>query len=283
MAALPVSDLIDLSATRDQLAAVMLEARRLVLRRFQKAVASRAKNDGSPISEADEEIHFFLSARLPEVMDIPIVSEEGIPSVSAGEPFWVVDPLDGTKEFLQGIPEFTINAAIIVNGRPVVGAVEAPGQGRTCIGIAGEGAWVSSGGGNLQPLESRSGSMYPRIAVSRFHADAATQSFLGVLNEAEYVEIGSALKFCALAGGEAEIYPRFGRTMEWDTAAGQCVLEACGGKALSLVDGLPVQYGKPEYANSGFIALAPGFRAGEEVVTIARELVSRQTRTAYTR
>jgi 3'(2'), 5'-bisphosphate nucleotidase len=272
MSALPVSDLIDLGTTRDQLVAIMQEARRLVMRRFQKAVASRTKSDGSPLSEADEEMHHFLAARLPAVMDIPIVSEEGIPSVSEGQPFWVVDPLDGTKEFLNGIPEFTINAAIIVNGRPVLGAVEAPGQGRTCIGVVGEGAWTSERGGSLKPLAPRPGSMFPRIAVSRFHADAATQAFLGVLNEAEYVQIGSALKFCALAGGEAEIYPRFGRTMEWDTAAGQCVLEACGGKVLSLVDGLPVRYGKPDYANSGFIALAPGFRAGEEVVTIAREL-----------
>lgn len=218
-----------------------------------------AKADGSPLTEADLAAHDAilagLSAACPE---FPVISEEDrtlaqAPPVGA---FILVDPLDGTREFLSGNGEFTVNIALIEDGAPVVGVVLAPALGRLWWGAAGAGAGLRAGDGDTHPLAARPPPAEGLVAVaSRSHRDAETEAFLAGLPIAGLRSVGSSLKFCLVAAGEADLYPRFGPTMEWDTAAGQAVLEAAGGRVTTPA-GAPFRYGKPGAAwrNGPFVA-----------------------------
>jgi 3'(2'), 5'-bisphosphate nucleotidase len=228
--------------------------------------SARAKGDLTPVTEADEAAEKIILAGLARIApQVPVISEEAaaagnIPAVA--ERFFLVDPLDGTREFISKNGEFTVNIALVENGVPVAGVVLAPALNRVFWGEAGHGAAhgriADGAAARWQPLHVRP--LPPdgaTVVASRSHRDQATDDYLRTVKVKSLCSAGSSLKFCLVASGEADLYPRFGRTMEWDTAAGQAVLLAAGGKVLT-VDGAPLSYGKRArgYDNPGFIASA---------------------------
>ncbi|MEJ6656166.1 MAG: 3'(2'),5'-bisphosphate nucleotidase CysQ [Pseudomonas sp.] len=216
------------------------------------------KDDKSPVTEADERVEAVILQRLAALTpDIPIISEEAaaaghIPDVESR--FWLVDPLDGTKEFIKRNGEFTINIALIEQGQPVLGVVYAPALDRLFRGAEGFGAYLEQGG-VCRPITCRAVPAAGLTVVgSRSHSDAeAMNRFLAGRTVVEQKSAGSSLKFCLVAAGEADLYPRLGRTMEWDTAAGHAVLLAAGG-SVNTLDGSALQYGKPGLDNPHFVA-----------------------------
>ena len=229
-------------------------------------IAARAKKDSSPVCEADEKIEAFLTARLAELLPgVPIVAEEAAAAgadFARAKTFVLVDPLDGTREFLARSGEFTINICLIVAGAPRAGAVFAPALGK--LWFAGARAFAADAAPGL-PAPPRDAwralrvralpAEGPTALVSRSHLDEATRAFLNERNVDAIREIGSSIKFCLLAEGAADLYPRFGPTMEWDTAAGDAVLRAAGGGVVD-PSGRPLVYGKADasYRNGAFIA-----------------------------
>lgn len=237
------------------------EAGAAILRIYESADASAStKADGSPVTAADDAAEAVILDRLTALSSgVPIVSEEraaagDIPDISAGR-FWLVDPLDGTREFLNRNGEFTVNIALIEDRRPVLGAVYAPVLSTLYLGRVGEGAWRAVGDDPAVPIAARA---VPdaglTVVASRSHGDRqALADYLAGRTVAAERQVGSSLKFCVLAEGAADLYPRFGRTMEWDTAAGDAVLRAAGG-AVETLDRQPLLYGKPGLDNPVFIA-----------------------------
>lgn len=230
------------------------------------AIEARVKADASPVCDADERIEAFLTERLARLAPgLPIIAEEAAAggARSAGaESFLLVDPLDGTREFLARRDEFTVNIALIVAGAPRVGAVFAPARGE--LWFAGARAFAARARpGDAAPPRADWRALHVRrlpargatALASRSHLDDATRDFLARSGAAEITSIGSSIKFCRLAEGAADLYPRFSPTMEWDTAAGDAVLRAAGG---GVVDprGAPLRYGKAEanFRNGPFIA-----------------------------
>jgi 3'(2'), 5'-bisphosphate nucleotidase len=219
------------------------------------------KSDASPVTLADSRAEAVIVQYLSEVApEIPVIAEEqvelfGLPSEIPPR-FWLVDPLDGTKEFIARNGEFTVNIALVEDGRPVLGVVGVPAKGLV-YGAAGPGtARVKDSGGRIRNIAARpcphDGAT---VAHSRSHADSAQlDAWLAERKVAGRIVAGSALKFCLIAEGAADLYPRFGPTMEWDTGAGQAVLEAAGG-AVTMLDGTPFRYGKKGFKNPGFVAM----------------------------
>jgi 3'(2'), 5'-bisphosphate nucleotidase len=225
-----------------------------------------AKGDGTPLTEADLAAEAIIAAGLARAAPgVAVVSEEDAARVDppAGAPFLLVDPLDGTREFLGPSGEFTVNIALVEGGRPVCGVVYAPAIGRIWRGARGQGAEAAAlaPGGDPQalawvPIRARPRPADALVAVaSRSHLDPDTEAFLARLPVADRRSIGSSLKFCLVAEGEADVYPRLAPTMEWDTAAGQAVLEAAGG-SVTTPEGAPFAYGKAGagFRNGPFIA-----------------------------
>ncbi len=221
----------------------------------------RKKADASPVAEADEAAEAFILEALGKLTpDIPIVSEEAasaghIPDVSGGR-FWLVDPLDGTREFISRNGEFTVNIALIEDGEPQAGVVHAPALAMTWVGAGPGSAAFSEPGKPPMKIEARvippEGAI---VTASRRHGDQADlEQFLSGYTIKERITAGSSLKFCLVANAKADLYPRFGRTMEWDTAAGHAVLRAAGGSVTRADDGTPLTYGKPGLENPHFIA-----------------------------
>lgn len=227
----------------------------------------RAKGDASPVTEADEAadalIRTALGAAFPGVT---IVTEEAAEShaLSATE-FLIVDPLDGTKEFIQRRGDFTVNIAWVEQGRPMRGVVYAPAKGRMFYTLP-DGRSVEESGvfdpetpGPQRALAvSRPDNGALVVVASKSHRDQATDDYISRYRVADFTGAGSSLKFCLVAAGEADLYPRLGRTMEWDTAAGHAVLAGAGGQVVRFDDHAPLLYGKPGYENPFFIAFAPG-------------------------
>ena len=221
----------------------------------------RAKADASPVTEADEAAEeFILRALATLTPEIPVVSEEATaagraPDIS-GDRFWLVDPLDGTKEFLSGNGEFTVNIALIRDGAPVAGVVHAPALAMTWVGAEPDGASFSQTDQPPMPIEARGLPEAGAVVVaSRRHGDLRElDRFLADYHIEEQIEAGSSIKFGLLASGKADLYPRFGRTMEWDTAAGHAVLLAAGGSVTRADTGEALTYGKPGLENPHFIA-----------------------------
>ena len=223
------------------------------------------KADSSPVTEADEAAEAFILEALAKLSpDVPVVAEEqaaagNLPDVGEGR-FWLVDPLDGTKEFLSRNGEFTVNIALVENGRPIAGVVHAPALAMTWVGVADPAGPARAVFSNTDqpPMDIRVRPIPEDGAVvvaSRRHGSGEEMDkFLADYKVKEMVNAGSSLKFCLVATGRADLYPRFGRTMEWDTAAGHAVLLAAGGKVLT-VDGKPLAYGKPGFENPHFFAL----------------------------
>jgi 3'(2'), 5'-bisphosphate nucleotidase len=218
---------------------------------------SETKVDGSPVTAADQAADAFITAALRELGSTRVVSEEsfdGAP-LAPGEPFWLVDPLDGTKEFLKPSGEFTVNIALIAGSRPILGVVHAPALGVTYYAAEGEGAFRRDTDGlevriSVSPLGSPM-----RMAVSRDHISSGERELIGRIGEVTVAPMGSSLKFCLVAEGSADLYPRYGATKEWDTAAAQCVVECAGGSVIALDSGEPLRYAKPDLLNPSFLAV----------------------------
>jgi 3'(2'), 5'-bisphosphate nucleotidase len=218
------------------------------------------KADDSPLTEADLRAHRLIVARLEALEPrLPVLSEEAsaVPfAVRQGwSRYWLVDPLDGTREFISRNGEFTVNIALIDAHRPVLGVVHVPARNHLFMGAEGLGAWCSEAGAPQRALHvSPSSAAPPRVAGSRSHRGDSLDGFLAAVGEHQFLSVGSSLKFCLLAAGEADVYPRLGPTSEWDIAAGHALLAAAGGSVLQL-DGSPVEY------NHGESLLSPQFVA----------------------
>ncbi|MGH1369967.1 MAG: 3'(2'),5'-bisphosphate nucleotidase CysQ [Maritimibacter sp.] len=227
----------------------------------------RSKSDDSPVTAADEAADALISAGLRAAFpDTLLVTEEQADShkESASE-FLIVDPLDGTKEFVHRRGDFTVNIAYVVDGAPVRGVVYAPAKNRMFYTLADgtsveeEGPFEASKPGKTNPIKvSSPDNSALMVVASKSHRDQATDDYIGKYSVKDMKSAGSSLKFCLVATGEADIYPRVGRTMEWDTAAGHAVLKGAGGDVIRFDDHTPLTYGKPIYENPFFIAYAPG-------------------------
>ena len=252
---LPELDLLD------RIIPVAREAGTIVMRIYGTEFKVGGKRDASPVTEADRHAEALILPALARIKPgSRIVSEEAasagtIPAVEEEELFWLVDPLDGTKEFLKRNGEFTVNIALVERGMPVLGVVLAPASGRLFAGAADAGAFVEDKSGRRMTIACRRVPAAGLTVVSsRSHGDVdALDAYLAGRAVASRVTAGSSLKFCLVAGGEADLYPRFGRTMEWDTAAGHAVLRAAGGRVTDL-SGAELRYGKPDFANPHFVA-----------------------------
>lgn len=217
------------------------------------------KADESPVTEADERAEQVILEGLERISGgVPVISEEassrGV-QVAAGDLFWLVDPLDGTREFVSRNGEFTVNLALIHHGRPVFGLVLAPALGRLYGGGDGVPAFVEDDAGRRQIAVRKVPEEGLTVVSSRSHGDpAALEAFLEGRKVAQQVSAGSSLKLCLVAEGKADLYVRLGRTMEWDIAAGHAVLAAAGGTVLRVDDRALLQYGKPGLDNPHFVA-----------------------------
>jgi len=226
----------------------------------------KTKSDESPVTEADEAADALISAGLRAAFpDVLLVTEEQADSHSENaDTFLIVDPLDGTKEFVHRRGDFTVNIAYVENGVPTRGVVYAPAKQRMFFTM-GDGSAVEETGafakdtmGTITPIKvSDADNAALLVVASKSHRDQATDDYINKYAVADSKSAGSSLKFCLVATGEADIYPRVGRTMEWDTAAGHAVLNGAGGKVVRFDDHTPLLYGKQGYANSFFIAYSP--------------------------
>ena len=238
--------------------AIVEQAGAVILQHYADGTTVSRKADSSPVTAADEAGEAVILAGLRALTpEVPIVAEEAVakgevPEVGAGE-FWLVDPLDGTKEFISRNGEFTVNVGLIRDRVPVLGVVLAPARGLAWWGAAGEGASRREDG-KVSAIQVRRRPAQGAVAVaSRSHRDAETDAWLAAEGISDTVSAGSSLKFCLVAEGKADVYPRFGPTMEWDTAAGDAVLRAACGSVIT-TGGEPFRYVKPSFRNPGFIA-----------------------------
>lgn len=227
----------------------------------------KAKGDTSPVTEADEAADALISAGLRAAYpDLVLITEEQAASHAlTAQTFLIVDPLDGTKEFVQRRGDFTVNIAYVENGVPLRGVVYAPAQDRLFYtlpdgqAVEETGAFDKDVVGNLRKIgvsQPDNGALM--VVASKSHRDAATDAYIGQYAVKDMKSAGSSLKFCLVATGEADLYPRLGRTMEWDTAAGDAVLRGAGGRVVRFDDHSTLSYGKAGWDNPFFIAYAPG-------------------------
>lgn len=248
-------------ALREGIIALAREAASEILRVYEGEFDVQRKDDDSPLTAADLAAHRCIVEGLERLSPgIPVLSEESAQDVPAllrrqWPRMWLVDPLDGTREFVKRNGEFTVNIALIEDGEAALGVVQAPVTGALWHGQRGRGAFRREGDRDV-PVRVRAPATAPlRVAASRSHRDPRTGAVLARMGEVEAIGVGSSLKFCRLAEGAMDVYPRFGPTSEWDTAAGQCVLEAAGGAVLD-PRGRPLRYNQRDtILNGDFIAL----------------------------
>jgi 3'(2'), 5'-bisphosphate nucleotidase len=241
----------------DDLAVAAREAGEAILEIVRRGFEIESKRDLSPVTEADRAAELIILAALARAAPgVPVIAEE---EVAAGripaheDTYFLVDPLDGTKEFVRGGDDYTVNIGLIDHGTPKLGVVFAPATGRLHGGCVGDGAWVDEGGGRL-PIRTRARGELTTAVASKSHLNQATIDYLeSAVGNCGYVSIGSSLKFCIVAEGKADIYPRAAPTSEWDTAAGHAVLLAAGG-LVDGPDGEPLGYGKKAFLNRAFVA-----------------------------
>lgn len=252
----------DLNRLLLEVTALAREAGRAILDVYASTFTVTNKEDMSPLTEADLRSEKLILAGLKRIApEIPVLSEEAVKLPWATRrnwsSLWVVDPLDGTREFVQRNGEFTVNIALVQDHRAVLGVVHAPVLERTYYACEGVGAFRSdaeTAGRSIRVAKRDGGPV--RIVGSRSHRGASLDGFLGRVGPHEFVEVGSSLKLCIVAEAGADVYPRLGPTSEWDTAAGQCVLEQAGGQVLKL-DGQPLEYNaKEDLLNPHFVGLA---------------------------
>lgn len=247
-----VDKLLELAVEAAQLAG------RAILSHYQQPLSVVHKQDGSPLTLADQAAHQIIVSHLAHC-GVTIVSEEGEDLHLDAERYWLVDPLDGTKDFLAGNGEFTVNIALVDQGRPVLGVVFAPAIGDLYWGTEGLGAWRVRHGAETALLPQAQ-SPVCRMAVSRFHDHPDVDVFAAQNGIDQRVAIGSALKYGLLAAAEVDVFPRLVGSSEWDTAAGQALLEAAGGQVLDWHTGKALQYGKPQRRNPRLLALRTPYR-----------------------
>jgi 3'(2'), 5'-bisphosphate nucleotidase len=250
------------------LARLLDEAGQLARRAGQAILATRValgdveiKDDGSPVTRAELAAHEVILAGLAQLTpEIPVISEEGELETAvraAGSSFWLVDPLDGTKEFIKGLPEYTVNIALVENGEPVLGAIHVPAVDVLYLGARGVGARRVDPHGTLA-LETPSVTCPRRAVASRSHLSLETEEFLRLLGIGETAPRGSSLKLCAVAEGAADVYPRLAPTRLWDTAAGTAIARAAGCHVIDLA-GEPLRYDLAKgLVHPGFVVCAPG-------------------------
>ena len=247
----------DYARLLDDIAEAAREAGEAILTVVRRGFDVEAKKDSSPVTEADRAAELIILAALARAAPgVPVIAEE---EVAAGripahdDVFFLVDPLDGTKEFVRGGDDYTVNIGLIERGAPRLGTVFAPATGRLHGGVVEAGAWLDEGNGR-RPIATRPRSEHLTAVASKSHLNQATVDYLQeAAGGCGYVSIGSSLKFCIVAEGEADIYPRASPTSEWDTAAGHAVLLAAGG-LVDGPDGEALRYGKPTFLNRGFVA-----------------------------
>jgi 3'(2'), 5'-bisphosphate nucleotidase len=248
-----VSDLLK------QVVALSIEAGNAIMEIYNgPAFQVTHKEDKSPLTAADLASHRAIVKGLEQLTpEWPVLSEESESTPyeirSRWGLFWLVDPLDGTKEFLKRNGEFTVNIALIEDGTPILGVVYAPATGRMYFAARGVGAFKQENGLTLPIRVQRGAGGATRVIVSRTHGTDETELYSKRYGNCEFVPMGSSLKFCLVAEGVADVYPRSGPTMEWDTAAAQCILDHAGGSVTS-EDGARLTYNKPSLLNPGFIA-----------------------------
>lgn len=257
---------MNLEGLIEPVVALAREAGNAILEVYATDFDVQAKDDQSPLTHADMASHRIIDQGLRTLTPgVPIISEEsGLPAFEervAWARYWLIDPLDGTKEFVNRNGEFTVNIALIESHRPVLGVVHVPVTMKTYTGCEGAGATVREKDGAPQAIHVAPVSATPlRVVGSRSHRGASLDAFLEALGEVEMLPMGSSLKFCVVAEGGADIYPRLGPTSEWDTAAAQAVVEQAGGAVLQL-DGIPLAYNaKQDILNPWFLVRGPGDR-----------------------
>lgn len=252
---------MDHSHLLDDIVRIARDAGQLILKYYDGEIAVDDKADGSPVTAADRAADAMIVKELVKLTpDIPVVSEESFaeghfPDVSGGR-FWLVDPLDGTKEFIKRNGDFTVNIGLIENFSPILGVVHTPVDGKLCAGALGKGAFEEEADGTRRPIGVRkSAAETLTVVASRSHRTPELEAYIATLKPAASISRGSALKFCLVARGEADVYPRVGPTWEWDTAAGHAVLLAAGG-SMTTFEGEPFLYGKTDkrFLNGYFIA-----------------------------
>jgi 3'(2'), 5'-bisphosphate nucleotidase len=249
---------MELESLQAPLCEIAREAGGAILRVYRTDFAIRRKSDQSPVTDADVMAEAIILEALSRLTPaVPVVSEEASSESAppaAGPTFWLVDPLDGTREFVRRNGEFTVNIALIEQGRPVLGLIYAPVPDRLYVGATGAGSLLLAEGRRLPIGCRRPPADGLTVITSRWHADPAP--WLDLLRGravASHSTMGSSLKFAVVAAGQADVYPRHGRTWEWDTAAGHAILAAAGGRVTD-VDGLELAYGKAAFLNPSFVA-----------------------------
>lgn len=258
---------LDLGQLRLQVIDIAQGAAARILEIYQRDFEVYKKADASPLTDADMAAHHFITEALAVLTPaLPVLSEEAADADYAERArwpsMWLVDPLDGTKEFVQRSPDFTVNIALIENGRPVLGVVHVPVTGMSYSAAAGRGAWKQEKGRAPQPIRARTyRGGRATVVASRSHAGVDVSAFLARLEaregEPQTISMGSSLKLCLVAEGKADIYPRLGPTSEWDTAAAHCVVEAAGGWVKDMRM-RPLMYNKFSLLNPWFLAGGAG-------------------------
>jgi 3'(2'), 5'-bisphosphate nucleotidase len=241
----------------DEMAEAAREAGAAILDIVARGFDVEQKGDLSPVTEADRAAELIILAALAKAAPgVPVIAEEEVAAgriPAHGGTFFLVDPLDGTKEFVRGGDDYTVNIALVMDGTPIVGAVFAPATGRLHGGIAGQSAWLDEGQGRTA-IACRTCPTPPIVVASKSHFTQNTSDYLALAAPGcGYEAVGSSLKFCIVAEGRADLYPRLSPTSEWDTAAGHAVLIGAGGLVVG-PDGAPLNYGKPAFLNRAFVA-----------------------------
>ena len=247
----------------EDIAVAAREAGEAILEIVRRGYEVEHKHDSSPVTEADRAAEMIILAALAKAAPgVPVIAEEEVAAgriPAHGDTYFLVDPLDGTKEFVRGGEDYTVNIGLIERGSPLLGAVYAPATDTLHAGLVGAGAWVIDSEGRRDIRTREPGEQLVAVA-SKSHFNQPTADYLAAAaGECGYLAIGSSLKFCVVAEGRADIYPRLSPTSEWDTAAGHAVLLAAGGR-VDGPDGAPLTYGKRAFINRGFVATG-GFRA----------------------
>lgn len=247
----------------DELAEAALEAGEAILGIVRRGFEVEAKRDSSPVTDADRAAELIILAALARAAPgVPVIAEEEVAAgriPAHGHTYFLVDPLDGTKEFVRGRDDYTVNIGLVTSGIPRLGVVYAPATGRLHGGCVGQGAWLQENGIRA-PITVRARGREITAVASKSHLTQATIDYLeAAVGACSYLAIGSSLKFCIVAEGEADIYPRVGPTSEWDTAAGHAILLAAGG-LVDGPDGTSLRYGKRAFINRAFVATS-GWKA----------------------
>jgi 3'(2'), 5'-bisphosphate nucleotidase len=243
----------------EQICSLTVQAGERIMRIYGREFSVTLKKDDSPLTEADRLSHEFLVDHLTRLTPgVPVISEESHVATDSASPkdsYWLIDPLDGTKEFLKHTNEFTVNVALIEEGRPRLGVVHAPALNLTYYAAQGLGAWRRQAGQASQSIQTRPASVSSlAVVASKDHAGPLVTAMLARMAQPALQSMGSSLKFCLVAEGKADVYLRDLPTMEWDTAAAQCVVEVAGGSVCCL-NGKPLHYGKPGLKNPAIMTV----------------------------